>query len=299
MAVSESTLAHDATIAAAGAPTPRMGGVTTTSSHSPILGLDDVSVSLGGLPVVRGVSAQVVDGEFVALLGPNGSGKTTLLRAILGLVPHDRGTVRLFGEPQARFHQWHRVGYVPQYVEPGLLNATVREVVGTGRLPLRKPFVPSRRADRQAVSEALADVGLTDKAGSQIGHLSGGQRRRAMIARALVAGPEMLVMDEPMAGVDLGTQESLAGLMRGLFHSRHLTVLVVLHEEGPFSGLVGRSLLLQDGRLVHDGPGFELAIPHEHHVPHAHARTDWIPTDPATVDPAWLRETDPDLRQED
>ena len=253
---------------------------------TPVLSLHDVSVSLGGLPVVRGVTVDLRAGQFVALLGANGSGKTTLLRAVLGLVPHQRGSIQLFGQDLAGFRAWNRLGYVPQHIDPGLQNATVREVVGTGRLPLRRPFRPAGRRDREAVTRAIEEVSLTDKASTQIAHLSGGQRRRALIARALATEPELLVMDEPLAGVDLATQSALADLMRDLTTTRALTVLVVLHETGPFAELVSRTLLLQDGRLVHDEEGFELALPHEHHLPSEHvpASTDWVPSYPTSID---------------
>ncbi|QGF24352.1 metal ABC transporter ATP-binding protein [Raineyella fluvialis] len=263
-----------------------------TGDPTTIIGLRDVSVTLGGLPIVRGVTADIGRGEFVALLGANGSGKTTLLRAVLGLVPRRRGSIELFGERQESFRDWHRIGYVPQHVDPGLLSATVREVVATGRLPLRRPFQLTRRRDRQAVERALAEVDLSAKAGSQLAHLSGGQRRRALIARALATDPDLLVMDEPLAGVDIATQESLASLMRTLTAAHQLTVLVVLHEHGPFADLVSRSLLLQDGRLVFDGAGFESAgstprLPHEHHLPpeHVSSHNDWVPAYPSVAEP--------------
>lgn len=254
-----------------------------TATTTPVVGLRDLSVSLGGLPIVRGVSVDIHAGEFVALLGANGSGKTTLLRAVLRLVPHQRGSIELFGVRQDAFRDWHRVGYVPQQVDAGLLTATVREVVAAGRLPLRRPFTPPGRADRQAVARAIDEVDLNQKAGTQLAHLSGGQRRRALIARALATDPDLLVMDEPLAGVDVVTQRALAGLLRTLTADRRLTVLVVLHEHGPFADLVGRSLLLQDGRLVYDGAGFDPGLPHVHHHPpeHISSHNDWVPAYPS------------------
>lgn len=255
--------------------------MTTT----PILSLHDVSVSLGGMPIVRHVSADIAPGEFVALLGANGSGKTTLLRAVLGLVPHQQGSIELFGEQLTGFRSWHRLGYVPQHIDPAMLNSTVREVVATGRLPLRRPFLPPSRRDREAVACAIDAVGLGGKARIQIAHLSGGQRRRALIARALATDPELLVMDEPLAGVDLETQESLAALMHELTATRRLTTVVVLHEPGPFADIVRRTLLLQDGLLTYDGAGFELSLPKEHHLPpeHVSSRTGWVPKYPTSA----------------
>lgn len=249
---------------------------------SAVLSLQDVSVSLGGQPIVHDVTADIGAGEFVALLGSNGSGKTTLLRSVLGLVPH-RGRIELFGEGLADFRAWPRLGYVPQHIDPAMLNSTVHEVVATGRLPRRRPFLPPTREDRAAVSCAIEQVGLGDRPRATIAHLSGGQRRRALIARALATNPDLLVMDEPLAGVDQDTQQALAGLLRDLTTARQLTVLVVLHEHGPFADMVQRTLLLQGGWLVYDGAGFELELPDEHHLPpeHVSASTSWVPSYPS------------------
>lgn len=250
-----------------------------------VLSLNNVSVHLGGQPIVHDVSAEIGAGEFVALLGSNGSGKTTLLRSILGLVPH-QGRIELFDERLEDFRSWPRLGYVPQHIDPAMLNSTVQEIVATGRLPRRRPFLPPTRQDRAAISCAIEQVGLGDRPRATIAHLSGGQRRRALIARALATNPDLLVMDEPLAGVDRDTQQSLASLLRSLTSSRQLTVLVVLHEHGPFSDMVQRTLLLQEGWLVYDGAGFELELPDEHHLPpeHVSASTGWVPTYPTGPD---------------
>ena len=164
--------------------------------------------------MLRGVTTAVRPGEAVALLGGNGSGKSTLVRAALGLVPARRGTVRLFGEPRRRFRAWHRIGYVPQRSTAGLAGAKVREVVASGRLARRRPFWPASR-DRTGgpCGRALEAVGLAGRAAPSSAHLSGGQQQRVMIARALAGGPDLLVLDEPTAGVDLEHQEVLAELL--------------------------------------------------------------------------------------
>ena len=126
------------------------------TANEPVLTAEDLTVELGGLPVLRGVGLAVGSGEAVTLLGGNGSGKSTLVRALLGLTPHQRGSVRLFGTELSRFSDWKRVGYVPQRSTAALSNALVREVVAAGRLSHRRPFVPPRRSDRTAIGEALA-----------------------------------------------------------------------------------------------------------------------------------------------
>jgi zinc transport system ATP-binding protein len=232
-----------------------------------VIAAEDLTVELGGLPVVRGISMTVRPGEAVALLGGNGSGKSTLVRALLGLLPISRGDVRLFNQPLAEFRQWSRIGYVPQRTSATHGDATVEEVVATGRLALRRPFVPSRRSDRSAVIEALRLVDLLDHRRSDIRRLSGGQQQRALIARGLAGAAELLILDEPTAGVDLEHQRMLAAVI-GQRLERGLTVVAVLHEVGALGPLLDRAVVLRDGRIVGDGDPDRLgtpASPAEHH----------------------------------
>lgn len=206
-------------------------------------------VSLGGLPILRDVSVSVSAGEAVALLGGNGSGKSTLVRTLLGLVPHQQGSVELFGEPLETFHDWHRIGYVPQHSAVAVANATVREIVSSGRLAHRRPFQWLQRVDHAAIDHALDLVGLSGRSGWPYSSLSGGQKQRTLIARALASNPELLVMDEPLAGVDLHSQAGLADLLARL-GDEGLALLVVLHELGPMEAVLHRSITLCDGRTV-------------------------------------------------
>lgn len=237
----------------------------TEPTTGPVLRADDVSVELGGLPVLRGISLTVHKGETVALLGGNGSGKSTLVRTLLGLTPLRRGTVRLFGNDLADFKNWARVGYVPQRSTINLTRAKVSEIVGSGRLGHRLPFLPPSREDRQSIRQALQVVGLADRASAEMQHLSGGQQQRVLIARALATRPELLVLDEPTAGVDLEHQRILADVLAGLLR-RGMAILVVLHEIGPLSPLVDRAIVLREGRVVHDGDlPRSTAELHDHH----------------------------------
>ncbi|GAA4462761.1 metal ABC transporter ATP-binding protein [Phytohabitans houttuyneae] len=236
-------------------------------------------VAYGDRPVLRDVSLCVTAGEVVAILGANGSGKSTLIRAILGLIPLRAGGISLFGTPLRRFREWHRIGYVPQRVGAGSgVPATVREVVASGRLARRGVLRPPGAADRAAVSAALEAVGLAERAGDPVSTLSGGQQQRTLIARALSGEPEMLVLDEPTAGVDAGSQEAFAEALGG-FVSGGGTVLLVAHELGPLQPLVGRAVVVHDGQIAHDGacpppaghhalPGHDHVHPHEHPAPH-------------------------------
>ena len=235
------------------APSPGTAAADAVDpTREPVLVADDLSVELGGLPVLRGVSLAVHPGETVALLGGNGSGKSTLVRALVGLLPHQRGTVTLFGRPQRLFRSRHRIGYVPQRSAVNTSAATVREVVASGRLARRLPFLPAGREDRRQVDQALASVGMADRARDRISWLSGGQQQRVLIARALAARPQLLILDEPIAGVDLDHQQVLADLLDRL-SSAGTAILVVLHEVGPLAGLIDRAVVLSDGRVAYQG----------------------------------------------
>jgi zinc transport system ATP-binding protein len=217
-----------------------------------VIHTESLLVELGGLPILREVSIDINRGDLTALMGGNGSGKTTLVRTLLGLTPHQGGRVELFGVPDHAFHDWHRVGYVPQRGTVNIKQATVAEVVATGRLSVRRPFAPAGKADRQRINQALEQVHLADRAHRPFTHLSGGQQQRVLIARALVGDAELLVLDEPFAGVDLSVQDSLATLIGELNH-QGTTVLVVLHETGALTPLLTNAIVLREGRVIHVG----------------------------------------------
>lgn len=231
------------------------------------LAVRGVTVSLDGRPVLKQVDLDVSAGEFVALLGSNGSGKSTLVRAAVGLVATSAGTVELFGTPLAKFRDRQRLGYVPQRTRAVAgVPATVHEVVMSGRLPHRR-FVGWRtKDDLAAVDAAIARVGLSDRARSSVSEMSGGQQQRALIARALASHAELLIMDEPTAGVDHDNQESLAELLAGLVHEG-TSVLLVAHELGPMRPLIDRAVVLQFGEVSYDGPVD--AVPEGEHA-HVH-----------------------------
>ncbi len=213
---------------------------------------NSLGVTLGRLPVLREVSFEIETGETVAVLGGNGAGKTTLFRAILGIQAVTTGELRLFGQSVRTFRDWHRIGYVPQRSTLQLRQASVREVVESGRLAHRRPFVPLAKRDRILITDALDRVGLAGRQRDAFIHLSGGQQQRTLIARALVGEPELMLLDEPLAGVDLATQNELAATLLDL-HAAGMTLVVVLHELGPFAGRLERAIVLRNGRIISDG----------------------------------------------
>jgi zinc transport system ATP-binding protein len=248
--------------------------VTASPSDTPkAVQVTDLSVDLGGRLVLRGIDLQIRPGEVVAVLGTNGSGKSTLVRTMVGLLPAARGEVRLFGTPVPRFRQWSRIGYVPQRITAaGGVPATVHEVVSSGLLSKRRFFRPLSAAQKAAVDESLELVDMADRRKDAVAELSGGQQQRVLIARALVSDPELLVLDEPTAGVDLASQDIFAEAIRERV-ARGTTVVMVSHELGPMDALIDRSIVLRRGRVVYDGP------PHASQT-HAHVHPHVVDSEP-------------------
>jgi zinc transport system ATP-binding protein len=224
-----------------------------TPGTTPVIEVSGGAVALSGRPILRDIDFAVRPGEVVALLGANGSGKSTLAKAVVGLLPLSAGQVRLFGTPLEGFSDWRRLGYVPQRstIAQGV-PATVREVVSAGRLARRGPFRLPRGEDRRAVCEALEAVGLGDRLHHQVATLSGGQQQRVLMARTLAGEPDLLVLDEPNAGVDLISQQAIADTLAERARAGS-TIVVVLHELGPFESLIHRTVVLREGRITHDG----------------------------------------------
>jgi zinc transport system ATP-binding protein len=253
-----------------------------------VVNVSHLAVGYEGREVLHDVTLRVAAGEVVAILGANGSGKSTLIRTVLGLVPLTRGDVEMFGTSLRRFKQWARVGYVPQRLGAGGgVPATVGEVVASGRLARRGIFRPPGAADRTAVRDALADVDLLDRIDDPVATLSGGQQQRTLIARALAGKPDLLVLDEPTAGVDAASQEAFAAAL-GRFRTAGGTILLVAHELGPLQPLIDRAVVVHDGRIAYEGPapepaGHHAEPGHDHVHPHAApvqaGICEWAPTD--------------------
>ncbi|WP_318843070.1 metal ABC transporter ATP-binding protein [Myceligenerans pegani] len=238
----------------------------------PVIEVERLHVHAGASHILRGIDLTVRKGEAVALLGANGSGKSTLVRALVGTVAPSHGTVRLLGAGlDADRVPWERIGYVPQRAGARTgVPSTAAEVVASGLLSGRRWWLP--RGWRARVRTALDEVGLADRASSAMHVLSGGQQQRVLIARALVRDPDVLVLDEPVAGVDRPSQEAFAASVRRLV-GRGVTVLVVLHELGELTELVTRAVVLRHGRVVHDGApprprAAHDAVSHRHVHPH-------------------------------
>lgn len=237
-------------------PTPPRPPVPT--GRGPLVAADDVSCSFPGTLVLDAVSLTVGRGEFVALVGPNGAGKSTLVRILLGLLRPAGGSVRLFGaQPRALRERW-RVGYVPQRVGvDGDLPATVDEVVAAGRLARTGWRGRLRTADREAIDRAVEAVALADLRRARLGELSGGQQQRVFIAKALAGEPELLILDEPVSGVDADSQRRFRDSLMALLRERHGAVLLVSHELASVADDLDRVVVLRH-KVLFDGPPADL-----------------------------------------
>lgn len=238
----------------------------------PVLRLDEVRFGYRGSVAAR-ADLHVDSGEVVAVLGANGSGKSTLVKGMLGLVDRYGGEVSWFGQPLGALGERWRIGYVPQrQLAASPIPATVEELVRSGRVARTGVLGRHRAPDRRAVDAAIEAVALGDQRRLRVGELSGGQQRRALVARALAGEPDALVLDEPLAGVDRENQQALADTL-SVLAERGATLIIVLHELGTLEPLVTRTVLLAAGEVAFDGAPndapTELHAAHHDHDPHA------------------------------
>lgn len=200
----------------------------------PLIRIRKVEFRYWSDPVLVDVDLEILAGDFLAVIGPNGSGKTSLIKVMLGLLQPTRGDVSLFGTPIKDFREWERIGYVPQkatHFDP-YFPASVQEVVAMGLVPVghRRRL---RTGERESlVLGALEAVGMDRMKARPIGELSGGQQQRVFIARALVSSPEILILDEPTAGVDAEAQNRFYEMLDRLNRETGLTVVFSTHNVG-------------------------------------------------------------------
>ena len=208
--------------------------MSNSSNNGVPLQFNHVSYRYDSVDALEDISFGVSEHDFVAILGPNGSGKTTLVKLALGLANPTHGEVLLFGTPAQKFDRWELVGYVPQTVD-GIhtqFPATVKEIVEQGLYRGFDPVGFWRRGNDEAVWRCMETVGVADLARRRISALSLGQQQRTLIARSLVRGPRLLVLDEPETGVDAAGQEQLYSILRRLNADEGITILMVSHDIG-------------------------------------------------------------------
>jgi zinc transport system ATP-binding protein len=234
--------------------------------------LRDATIGYESSVVLQNIDFTLSRGEYVAIVGANGSGKSTLIKSILGLAAQHSGSLELFGRPAAQVHERWRIGYVPQRLSVGgPIPATVREVVASGRLARRGLWRRGNRADREAIDHALSKTNITSIANRTVGTLSGGQQRRVLIARALASQTDVLILDEPTAGVDVEAQAALADVL-GQLSREGTTIALVTHDLDPFTEDLTRVVWVSRGSIEYDGPPTSAIVaaasepfPHHHH----------------------------------
>jgi len=198
-----------------------------------LLELDGIGVRLGGRPILRDVSFAVRPGEFTGLIGPNGAGKTTILKVILGLQPPTAGRVLLNGRPRPR-GAGALIGYVPQKIVVDQdMPLRARDVVALGLDGNRLGLPLPSRIRRQRVQEALAAVDAERYADARVGELSGGEQQRVLIAHAVISRPRLLLLDEPLANLDLRSEQGIVSVLARLAREQDIAVLISAHDMNP------------------------------------------------------------------
>jgi zinc/manganese transport system ATP-binding protein len=229
-------------------------GVELRQAARPVVDLQRVRLDLGGKTIQRDMTFRVEDGEYVAVLGPNGAGKSTLLKALLGLIRPTAGRLEVLEEAPGRRN--NAIGYVPQFraIESDM-SLRGRDVVRFGLDGNRwGPGWPSRKRDAR-VDDVLREVDALALANRPIGGLSGGERQRFLIAQALVTDPRLLLLDEPLANLDISREQEIVGLVRRICRTRGVAVLFVTHDINPLLPDVDRVLYLAGGRCAIGTPG--------------------------------------------
>jgi zinc transport system ATP-binding protein len=208
----------------------------------------DVDFSYNGAPVLAGVQFAIPARTFISIVGPNAGGKTTLLKLMLGLLKPDRGRIEIFGLPPVKARP--RIGYMPQHVQfDSRFPVSVLDVALMGRLGAGGGIGPYRKADREAALEALRRLEMEAFRRRPFTDLSGGQRQRVLIARALAAEPELLLLDEPTANVDMAVETELFELLHVM--SADITIVVVSHDLGFVSQYVESVICVNRRVMVH------------------------------------------------
>ncbi len=250
-----------------------------TVPTGPAVRVRGLAVSLDGAEILRGVDVEVAAGEWVIVIGPNGAGKSTLLRAIVGLVP-SAGDVRLFGRDARRMRRRERarlVATVPQQpvVPPGM---TVFDYTLLGRTPHLRPLGRESAADLAVATRVLQRLDLTEFADRELSTLSGGERPRVLLARALAQEAPLLLLDEPTTALDVGHQQEVLELVDELRRAGGLSVLETLHALSLAGGYADRMVLLAAGRVVAAGPAASV-LTEELLATHYRARVRVVPGD--------------------
>lgn len=215
---------------------------------NPIIQLDNVSFAYAGILVLKNITLSIEDEEFLGIVGPNAGGKSTLLKLVLGLLQPDSGTISVMGMSPAQGRS--RIGYVPQHPTFSRdFPINVQDMVLLGRLGDTRWYGPYLKQDRDIARQVMEAIEIMDIRYRPVGSLSGGQLQRVLIARALACKPDILILDEPTANIDMRMEEDIFGLLKQ--YNDHMTIIVVSHDIGFISGYVDRVACLNQTLVCH------------------------------------------------
>lgn len=228
-------------------------------TKTPYIQLEDINFSYGENPVLEGVTFSVFQGDYVGIIGPNGGGKTTLVKIIVGLIEPDSGAVRIMGHDVHNLKERSVVGYVPQRIAQTerRFPATVEEIVRSGRIVKKGIWGSFGRSDQDIIERVMEMTGVNGLRHRLIGNLSGGEMQKVFIARALAGEPKILILDEPLAGVDIASQKKFYEFLGELNRKHNLTVIFVSHDVDVVSN-EAKSVICLNRTLVCEGPSSQL-----------------------------------------
>lgn len=215
-----------------------------------------INLFYNGSPVLKDVNFQIKRGDYVAIVGPNGAGKTTLLKIITGLVKPSSGRILIYGDDIRTSRNIHYIGYIPQnsLSTPLHFPLTVEEMVKVGRIPKLGIAKRFSEEDKAAIEWAMQAMGITEYKKRNINNLSGGERQRVIIASALAGKPEILILDEPTAGVDIVSQEDFYNMLNAINKDYGITILIVSHDIATIAKEVKCMVCLNKALICHGIP---------------------------------------------
>jgi zinc transport system ATP-binding protein len=219
-----------------------------------VISVDGLSFQYNAVDVLTDITFDLNEGGYIGLVGPNGSGKTTLIKLLLGLYKPAKGIIRLFGMDPAGFKDWYKIGYLPQKIASFNPNfpATVKEIVALGLLSGKKLLKRARKSDEMYLNSAMELMDIKDIKNELIGELSGGQQQRALIAKAIVSEPELLILDEPTTAIDPEMRDKFFSILKELNGHRKVTIIIITHDTGTI-GKYASKLLYLDKKIIFYG----------------------------------------------
>jgi zinc transport system ATP-binding protein len=222
----------------------------------PIFDVKNLSLHIKDQTILKNITLQIFEGEYVAIIGPNGGGKTTFIRTLLGLQPYTSGEVLIYGKKISKFNSWHKIGYVPQRASLIDKNfpATALDIVKMGLTSKKSLFGFLSKENQTAIKDAMLKMDVWNLKDKLIGELSGGQRQRVMIARALCSKPSILILDEPNTGVDVVSQKRFYELLRALNKQENITIVFITHDIGVIADDITKLITINQKAKICSNP---------------------------------------------